>query len=75
MNGIGRHSDVLNAKPESDESKRRLIDELKRRGNLAFKAVRISSSSEKNKITCRHAHMNTEIDGGSSNVVFQGDRA
>jgi hypothetical protein len=73
MNGIGRHSDVLNAKPESDESKRRLIDELKRRGNLAFKAVR--SSSEKNKITCRHAHMNTEIDGGSSNVVFQGDRA
>ena len=41
MNGVmGRHSDVMNARPESDESKQRLVDELKRRGNMAFKAVR-----------------------------------
>ena len=37
---MGRHSDVMNAKPDNEESKKRLVEELKRRGNLAFKAVR-----------------------------------
>ena len=34
------HSDVLSASPESDEDKARLVDEVKERGNLAFKAKR-----------------------------------
>ena len=44
---MGRHSDVMNARPESDESKQRLVDELKRRGNMAFKAVRFIHFSQK----------------------------
>jgi hypothetical protein len=34
---FGAHSDVLNAKPEDDASKERLLGELKSRGNAAFK--------------------------------------
>ncbi|GBG29681.1 Small glutamine-rich tetratricopeptide repeat-containing protein [Hondaea fermentalgiana] len=33
-----QHNDVLNAAPDSDEARQRLVDELKRRGNAAFSA-------------------------------------
>ena len=58
MNGVmGRHSDVMNARPESDESKQRLVDELKRRGNMAFKAVRFVLISQK----CRRRNDNNTV--------------
>mmetsp|Transcript_18371 Transcript_18371/g.36100 ORF Transcript_18371/g.36100 Transcript_18371/m.36100 type:complete len:423 (+) Transcript_18371:280-1548(+) len=33
-----QHNDVLNASPDSEEARQRLVDELKRRGNAAFSA-------------------------------------
>ena len=43
MNGGGdrlagqQHNDILSVQPDSDEEKQRVVDELKRRGNAAFK--------------------------------------
>ena len=69
---MGRHSDVMGAKPESDESKQRLVDELKRRGNLAFKAVGFSSFFFFFEIASfLRVDVSTEIDGGSTCVVFK----
>jgi len=59
MNGVmGRHSDVMNARPESDESKQRLVDELKRRGNMAFKA---KSMEEARQLYSKAIHHNDKI--------------
>jgi hypothetical protein len=45
LDGIkSMHADVLDATPESDEDKVRLVDELKERGNLAVKAKRWEES-------------------------------
>jgi tetratricopeptide (TPR) repeat protein len=39
------HSDVLDADPQEEDDKQRLVDELKERGNLAFKAKRYQEAS------------------------------
>ena len=39
------HSDVLDANPEGLEDKQRLVDEIKQRGNLAFKAKRLQEAA------------------------------
>ena len=33
-----KHSDVMNAKPDTEEEKERLVEEIKSRGNFSFKA-------------------------------------
>ena len=38
------HGDVLDCKPSDDESRDKLVEELKNRGNLAFKAKRMDEA-------------------------------
>jgi len=70
MNGrrFNQHNDVLTAKPDTDAARDRLVDELKRRGNCAFKAKKMNEAKVLYSKALEHNPKITSLRGNRSAV-------